>query len=204
MAGAAGGSGIASLAQAMANQGQMQTQQISASIGQQEAMNQRLRAQGAQQAQAMEQRAEFQIGAGNQFLQQQEADRAATLVGVQMGSAAGASQGYQNALLNQQQVDAAASQAMMGSLTSLASTAITADYSSLSKTTDPNQTYDLSRSTLSGTGVNNINPLYQSPADSQGGMGAFRIDQFGNTQFNNLSGMSIYDQYDEFGNKINK
>ena len=38
---AAGGSGIASLAQAMANQGQLQSQQISASIGQQEAMNQK-------------------------------------------------------------------------------------------------------------------------------------------------------------------
>ena len=42
--GAAGGSGIAGLAQAMANQGQLQTQQISASIGQQEAANQRLKA----------------------------------------------------------------------------------------------------------------------------------------------------------------
>ena len=44
--GAAGGSGIAALAQSMANQGQLQAQQISASIGQQEAANQRARAQG--------------------------------------------------------------------------------------------------------------------------------------------------------------
>ena len=49
--GAAGGSGIAGLAQSLAGQGQLQAQQISASIGQQEAMNQRLRAQGAQQVQ---------------------------------------------------------------------------------------------------------------------------------------------------------
>jgi len=47
MRGAAGGSGIAALAQAMANQGQLATQGISASIGQQESANQRLLAQGA-------------------------------------------------------------------------------------------------------------------------------------------------------------
>jgi len=55
--GAAGGSGIAGLAQAMANQGQLQAQRASASIGMQESQNQRLAAQGAQQARAMEQQA---------------------------------------------------------------------------------------------------------------------------------------------------
>ena len=54
MRGAAGGSCIAALAQAMANQGQLQAQQISASIGQQEAMNQRLKAQGASQIHQLE------------------------------------------------------------------------------------------------------------------------------------------------------
>ena len=52
LAPAAGGSGIASLAQAMANQGRIQTQATSATIGLQEAANQRLLAQGAQQVQA--------------------------------------------------------------------------------------------------------------------------------------------------------
>ena len=51
--GAAGGSGIAGLAQAMANQQQTQTQQISANIGQQEAANQRSSAQGAMNVQRM-------------------------------------------------------------------------------------------------------------------------------------------------------
>ena len=51
MKGAAGGSGIAALAQSMANQGQLQTQKISASIGMQEAQNQKLKAQGAQRVQ---------------------------------------------------------------------------------------------------------------------------------------------------------
>jgi hypothetical protein len=45
--GAAGSSGIAGLAQAMANQGQLQTQQISASIGMQESQNQIASAKGA-------------------------------------------------------------------------------------------------------------------------------------------------------------
>jgi len=48
---AAGGSGIASLAQAMANQQTRGLQQASATIGQQEAANQRLMAQGAMQTQ---------------------------------------------------------------------------------------------------------------------------------------------------------
>ena len=45
--GTAGASGIAGLAQAMANQGQLQTQRISASIGMQESQQQMRKAQGA-------------------------------------------------------------------------------------------------------------------------------------------------------------
>jgi len=48
---AAGGSGIAALAQAMANQQSQNLQKASASIGQQEAANQKLMAQGAMQTQ---------------------------------------------------------------------------------------------------------------------------------------------------------
>jgi hypothetical protein len=44
LSGAAGGSGIAALAQTMANQGQLRAQQASASIGAQEAANQKLKA----------------------------------------------------------------------------------------------------------------------------------------------------------------
>jgi hypothetical protein len=51
MAGAAGGSGIAALAQSMANQGAMQAQKASASIGSQEAANQKLSAQADQDIQ---------------------------------------------------------------------------------------------------------------------------------------------------------
>ena len=52
--GAAGGSGIASLAQSLARQGQIAAQQASASIGQQESQNKRLAAQQAGQLQQLE------------------------------------------------------------------------------------------------------------------------------------------------------
>jgi hypothetical protein len=54
MQGAAGGSGVAGLAQAMANQGATQAQRASASIGQQESSNQMAQAQQAGQLQTME------------------------------------------------------------------------------------------------------------------------------------------------------
>lgn len=61
--GAAGGSGIAALAQAMANQGQLATQQISASIGAQEAQIQRLKAGEASKIQTQERVGEGQAEA---------------------------------------------------------------------------------------------------------------------------------------------
>ena len=52
--GSAGGSGIAGLAQAMANQGQLQNQKISASIGRQESVNNMAKAQQAASLQQQE------------------------------------------------------------------------------------------------------------------------------------------------------
>lgn len=60
MQGAAGGSGIAALAQAMAQQGQLATQRASASIGAQEAQIQKLRAGEASKLQAQERAGEVQ------------------------------------------------------------------------------------------------------------------------------------------------
>ena len=51
MSAAAGGSGIAALAQSMANQGALQAQKASASIGAQESQNQKLAAEGEQKIQ---------------------------------------------------------------------------------------------------------------------------------------------------------
>tara|TARA_R110001592_G_scaffold321800_2_gene600436 strand:+ start:2433 stop:3086 length:654 start_codon:yes stop_codon:yes gene_type:complete len=82
--GAAGSSGIAGLAQAMANQGQLQTQQISASIGMQEAQNQKLKAQG-----------ELKTQAGEAMVQQAESGRVATLLGMEYGELTAANAGVQ-------------------------------------------------------------------------------------------------------------
>ena len=98
MRGAAGGSGIAGLAQMLSNQGALQTQRISAQIGQQEAMNQQLAAKGAAQVQAYERQ-------GQQWVQQAEMDRQSNLLGMQYGQTTGANLAYQNALANQMQAD---------------------------------------------------------------------------------------------------
>ena len=58
MRGAAGGSGIAALAQTMAQQGSMDAQRASASIGQQEARNQMLERQEASRIQGLEREGE--------------------------------------------------------------------------------------------------------------------------------------------------
>jgi len=75
MQGAAGGSGVAALAQAMANQGQLQTQQISSSIGQQEAANQRMAATEASKIQSLERE-------GDARTQDLEMQKTSTLLGM--------------------------------------------------------------------------------------------------------------------------
>jgi hypothetical protein len=120
--GAAGASGIAALAQTMANQGQLQAQQISASIGQQEAMNQRLAARGAQQVQAGQAAVDLQQRQGEAMLQQAESGRISTLLGMEYGALAGAEAGVQQGFANQQSaigMDAqmlAANQQMIGQI----------------------------------------------------------------------------------------
>ena len=93
--GAAGGSGIAGLAQALAGQGQKQTQQISASIGQQESQQQQLKARGAAGVQQMERQ-------GDAMVQQAESGKISTLLGMDYGALAGANEGVQQGFANQQ------------------------------------------------------------------------------------------------------
>ena len=83
--GAAGGSGIAGLAQALANQQQVQGQQISASIGQQEARNQAAAAQGAANVQSMEQQAQQQVAYGGYLREQNENERQMNLLQLKAG-----------------------------------------------------------------------------------------------------------------------
>jgi len=126
MQGAAGGSGIAALAQTLANQGQLQTQQISASIGEQEALNQKLRARGAAEIQQQERAGatavDLQQRQGEVMVQQAESGRISTLLGMEYGALAGAEAGVQQGFANQQSaigMDAqmlAANQQMIGQI----------------------------------------------------------------------------------------
>ena len=85
MRGAAGGSGIAALAQVMANQGQLASQQASASIGQQESRNQMAAAQQAANIQMQER-------VGDARSQDLEAQKTATLLGMSQQRVAAANQ----------------------------------------------------------------------------------------------------------------
>ena len=90
--GAAGGSGIAGLAQALANQATVAAQQASASIAQQEAVNERLRAQGQLQVQKGEMLTEQQRLAGAERSRALESRKTSTLFGMAQQRRAAADQ----------------------------------------------------------------------------------------------------------------
>ena len=92
--GAAGGSGIAGLAQAMANQGQLQSQAAAANIGQQERQNAIMAAKMAGQIDMTER-------GGEAMVQSAEMGRQSTLLGIEYGGMAGANAGVQAAYANQ-------------------------------------------------------------------------------------------------------
>ena len=132
----AGASGVAGLAQALANQGRLQAQQASASIAQQEQRNkqlaakegarlQTLEAQGAFAIDRMQRQADLQADmafrAGEAMVQEAEAARQATILGMQFGSAAGANQGAQQAYSNQLYSNQYANQMQMQNLSNFAS-----------------------------------------------------------------------------------
>jgi len=79
--GAAGSSGIAGLAQAMANKSTQDAARASASIGQQESINESMRAQGAASVQS-------QRAAGESSRQQRELARDEAILGMRMGETA--------------------------------------------------------------------------------------------------------------------
>jgi hypothetical protein len=106
--GAAGGSGIAALAQSLAQQGQIAAQRSSASIGAQEAQNQKLAAQQAGRIQEMERRGQQNvaqmIAQGQQVSQQRQMEKQATLLGMAQQETAAYQQQAENA--NQAKWDA--------------------------------------------------------------------------------------------------
>ena len=99
MQGAAGGSGIAALAQTLANQGQLASQRASASIGQQEANINMASAQQASQIQGLERQGQAQV-------EEKEMNRQSTLLGMQMGSLTGANAAVQQSQMNQMSANA--------------------------------------------------------------------------------------------------
>ena len=110
--GAAGASGIAGLAQTLANQGTIQARKISADLQKQEVANELMAAKGASTI-------DLQERAGEAMVQQAESGRQATILGMQYGQGAGANRNYQQSLLNQRRANAAANQMMMNSMKTL-------------------------------------------------------------------------------------
>ena len=188
MKGAAGGSGIAALAQAMANQGQLATQRASASIGMQESQIQKLRAGEASRLQLQERQGE--VYAEGQRLQGAETARG--LEYSKTGTLLGMSQQRVGAA-NQARAEAAAQQmGAVGDLASAGTQMITAGMKMGAPgggTTGSG--FDLSQATVSGTGLDMTNPLYQSSADGYYGTGAVSIGGIGQTKFKDLSNLTI-------------
>ena len=91
--GAAGGSGVAALAQSLAQQGQIAAQQSSASIGAQESANERLRQQEAARLQTLERQ-------GDVYSRGLEREQVSTLLG--MSQAEATAYGQARAQANQQ------------------------------------------------------------------------------------------------------
>ncbi len=111
--GAAGTSGIAGLAQTLANQGALQAQKISADLAKQELANEKARAQAAGSLQAKK-------AEGDVMVQQAETSRQATILGMQMGQSQAANTAYQTQLLNQRKADIYGNQMMMSGVKNLA------------------------------------------------------------------------------------
>jgi len=185
--GAAGSSGIAALAQAMAGQGQLATQQASASIGAQEARIQQLRAGEASRLQTLERQGE-QYAEG---LRLSGAETARGLEYSKTGTLLGMSQ-QRTAAANQARAEATAQQ--MGAVGDIASAGLSLATAGMKMKPPGGATgsgVDLSQATTSGAGINMVDPLYQSSANAYYGTGAVSIGGVGQTKFKDLSNLTI-------------
>ena len=135
LSGAAGASGIASLAQSLAQQGTIQARQVSADIARQESMNERLAAQGGARIQQLQRQGAFQAEmarrGGDMAVQQAEMQRQATLLGVGFQEAAGAAAGVQGAYANQMQMGMLGAQMQMANNQMMMNFANQIDFNSL-------------------------------------------------------------------------
>jgi hypothetical protein len=127
MRGAAGGSGVAALAQAMAQQGSMDAQKSSASIAQQEQANQKLSATEASRIQGMER-------SGEVMSRNMEMGKVDSLMGMSAGELAGARSRQQ-----------AGQEAMMDGMKDVANSAV--DYGVNTGKIDGGAAYDKNVST---------------------------------------------------------
>jgi len=125
MRGAAGGSGIAALAQTLSNQAQQQARQTSVSIGAQESQLQKMKAAEAgrlqQQERGIDRQNQMLNLQGEQWVQQQNIGRQKTLLGMQMGETSGANMAMQEATANEQAVKLQSQQNMMSAVGGLES-----------------------------------------------------------------------------------
>ena len=130
MQGAAGATGIASLAQAMAGQGIMQARQVSTDIARQEQANQLAAAKGAQAVDLAQRKGAQAVDLaqrqGAQMLQEAEMQRQATLLGMQFQGAAGANTALQQAQQNQMAMQQAGIQMQMQNAQAFANMGATA------------------------------------------------------------------------------
>ena len=161
--GAAGSSGIAGLAQALANQGALQAQQASASIAQQEISNEQARAQ-------MAQRIQMQKASGDAAVQQAMSSKQATILGIQQGQATGASEAYQQALKNQRAANAYANQMMIKGATGIAGMAAEGDFGSFGGSDQGVVDYNQGGTEIDvtgreGYGTYDTSDLFEDPAD---------------------------------------
>ena len=155
--GAAGTSGVAGLAQALANQGSMQSQQIAAGISQQERQNQMLAAQEGSRIDMT------QRGAGMQ-LQQAERAGAAQLQGQQAAGAMATQQMQMGGAAQQQQMILEGAAAQQAAQAGQQATLLGMDYAQLA---GANQGYQ------------------QSLANQMSGMG-MEVNMFGAQSQNNM------------------
>ena len=163
--GAAGASGIAALAQTLANEGALQAQKVSAGLAKQELANERARAQA-------EGKLQLQKAQGDIMVQQAETSRQATILGMQMGQSQAANTAYQQALLNQRKANIFGNQMMMSGLKNLAN-------------------IDFSQFGVGGAPADTVNDIKIMPVENS----VLGQDPFGNegTQISGLGGSPTQD-----------
>ena len=153
MKGAAGGSGIAALAQTMANQGSMDAQKSAASIGKQEAGNQMAERQAASAIQDQERK-------GDVMSRDMERNKVSTLLGMSQSEVGAAGEKVASANSQMWSGITGAAGAAAGGLSSMSKAGMFGGGGGASSMLDG--------ATVSGTGLDLSNDQYMSPIEMKG------------------------------------